>query len=352
MTAPSLNVVKNSKTFAGLPNNLRRSIESAGCFNGLVLRGLIIVLLALWAVFSGVYTIEPEEIGIVLRFGRYVRDAEPGLNFKWPLGIESVTKVPVERQLKEEFGFRTQRSGIRTEYSTAEYDDESLMLTGDLNIADVEWVVQFRIVDAYKYLFKVRDMENTFRAMTEAVLREIVGDRTVNEVLTVGRQEVATLVEDRLQVLCDQYETGLQVEQVVLQNVNPPAKVKASFNAVNQAQQEREERINTAQREYNQVIPRARGEAQQTIEQAEGYALNRVNRAQGDAARFVALYDEFRKAPEVTRKRIFLETMAKVLPKAGKKVVVDEDVKGVLPLLDLTAAGRGAAAASAAQGGE
>ena len=192
-----------------------------------------------------------------------------------------------------------------------------------------------RIVDAYDFLFKVRSVRDTFRAMTEAVVREAVGDRTVNEVLTVGRQEVASLVEQNLQALCDQYETGIKVEQVVLQNVNPPEKVKPSFNAVNQAQQEREERINTAQREYNQVIPRARGEAQQTVEQAEGYALDRVNRSQGDAARFTALYDEYRKAPEVTRKRIYLETLAKVLPKAGKKVVVDESVKGLVPLLDL-----------------
>ena len=209
------------------------------------------------------------------------------------------------------------------------------MLTGDLNIADVEWVVQYRIVDAYKFLFRVRNVRETFRAMTEAVVREVVGDRTVNEVLTVGRQEVASLVEQQLQALCDQYETGLKVEQVVLQNVNPPEKVKPSFNAVNQAQQEREERINNAQREYNQVVPRARGEAQQTVERAQGYALDRVNRSEGDAARFNALYEEYRKAPEVTRKRLYLETLGKVLPKAGQKVVVDKDAKSVLPLLNL-----------------
>ncbi len=301
----------------------------------LPLRGIVLALLALLIVFSSVYTVDPEEIGVVLRFGEYVREANPGLNFKMPLGVESVIKVPVERQLKEEFGFRTEQPGVRTQYSGRDFDDESLMLTGDLNIADVEWVVQYRIVNAYDFLFKVRNVRETFRAMTEAVVREAVGDRTVNEVLTVGRQEVASLVEQNLQVLCDQYETGLKVEQVVLQNVNPPDKVKPSFNAVNQAQQEREERINTAQREYNQVIPRARGEAQQTVERSEGYALDRVNRSEGDAARFVALYGEYRKAPEVTRKRFYLETLAKVLPKAGKKVVVDKDVKGLVPLLNL-----------------
>lgn len=296
---------------------------------------IALAVLALAVAFSSFYTVDPEEVGVVLRFGRYVGQTSPGLHFKLPFGIEQVTKVPVERQLKEEFGFRTLNPDVRTEYSKEEFDNESLMLTGDLNIADVEWVVQYRVVDARKYLFSVRDVRETFRAMTEAVMRQVVGDRTVNEVLTVGRQEVASLVERQLQVLCVEYKTGIKVEQVVLQNVNPPAKVKPSFNAVNQAQQEREERINTAQREYNQVVPRARGEAQQNIEQSEGYRIDRVNRAQGDAARFAALYEEYRKAPEVTRKRIYLETMGRVLPKAGKKVVVDQDVRGILPLLNL-----------------
>ena len=313
-------------------DRFRKGWRPAG---GSALRWILLAILALVLILGSVYTVDPEEVGVVLRFGAYVRDASPGLNFKLPLGIEQVIKVPVERQLKEEFGFRTVQPGVRTEYSDRDFDDESLMLTGDLNIADVEWVVQYRIVDAYAYLFRVRGVRDTFRAMTEAVVRDAVGDRTVNEVLTVGRQEIASLVEQNLQALCDQYETGLKVEQVVLQNVNPPEKVKPSFNAVNQAQQEREERINTAQREYNQVIPRARGEAQQTIERSEGYALDRVNRSEGDAARFTALYDEYRKAPEVTRRRLYLETMGRVLPKAGRIVIVDEDVRGVLPLLDL-----------------
>ena len=322
-------------------------------------RALLLVLLvtlaallvaALLLILTGYYQIEPEEVGVVQRFGRYVRTTDPGPHFKIPFGVESVTKVPVQTQLKEEFGFRTEKPGVRTEYSKDKFDEEALMLTCDLNITDFEWVVQYRIVKPYNYLFKVRDVQATFRAMTEAVVREAVGDRTVNEVLTVGRQEVASQVEHKLQALCDQYETGLKVEQVVLQNVNPPAKVKPAFNAVNQAQQEREERINTAQREYNQVIPRARGEAEQTIEQAQGYALDRVNRAKGDAARFVALYDEYHKAPEVTRKRLYLETLGKVLPKAGKKIVVDDSVKGVLPLLDLDGRKAPPAAASPKKG--
>ncbi|MBD3334814.1 MAG: FtsH protease activity modulator HflK [Candidatus Eisenbacteria bacterium] len=297
-----------------------------------------IVLLIL--VFTSFYTVEPEEIGVVLRFGEFVRTTDPGLHLKLPLGIETVTKVPVQRQLKAEFGFRTVSPGVRTQYTSRGLEDEANMLTGDLNAAVVEWVVQFRIVDPYKFLFRVRNVIETFRAMSEAIMRKIVGDRTVNEVLTVGRQEVAVEVEGMLQELCDQYETGIKVDQVVLQNVNPPDEVKPSFNEVNQAQQEREKLINEAQSDYNRVIPRAKGEALQTIEQAEGYALNRVNRAQGDSARFVAIYEAYRLAPEVTRRRLYLETMIEVLPKVERKIIVDEAAQGVLPLLNLDAGRR------------
>jgi membrane protease subunit HflK len=331
---------------------LRDFTRSGGSFDDglrrLPWRTIVLVVLAAVLLLSSFYTVEPEEVGVVLRLGKYSRESSPGLHFKLPFGVEQVIKVPVERQLKEEFGFRTAQAGVRTTYSPAGLDEESLMLTGDLNIADVEWVVQYRIIDAYRYLFKVRNVRETFRAMTEAVVREAIGDRTVNEVLTIGRQEVASLVEQGLQALCDQYETGLKVEQVVLQNVTPPEKVKPSFNAVNQAQQEREERINTAQREYNQVIPRARGEAQQTVQQAEGYALERVNGAQGDAARFTAVYEQYRLAPEVTRRRLYLETMGRILPKAGKKLLIDEDLRGIVPLLNLD----GAAAAAPKKAGE
>lgn len=299
---------------------------------------VLIVLLAL--VLSSVFTVSPEEIGVVLRFGQFTRTTEPGLHARLPLGIETVRKVPVQRQLKQEFGFRTVSSAGRagpTQYSKQGLSGESLMLTGDLNAADVEWVVQYRIVDAYKYLFRVRDVTSTFRAMAEAVMRQVVGDRTVNEVLTVGRQEVADLAGQHLQDLCDQYETGIQIDQVVLQDVNPPEPVKPSFNEVNTAQQEKERLINEAQSEYNRVIPRARGEAQQVISQAEGYALERINVARGDSARFVALYEAYRLAPEVTRKRIYLETMGEILPRVPNKIVVDDDLRSVLPLLDLKA---------------
>jgi membrane protease subunit HflK len=300
----------------------------------LIKYGVIAFFVLIFA-FSSFFTISPEEVGVILRFGKFSHIANPGLNFKFPMGIDQLYKVSVQRQQKDEFGFRTESAGVRTRYSESSFLDESLMLTGDLNAAEVEWIVQYRIADPYKYLFKVRETRSTFRAMTEAVMREIVGDRTVNEVLTVGRQEISVSVQEKLQELCKQYETGIKVDQVVLQDVNPPDRVKPSFNEVNEAQQEKEKLINQAQAEFNKVIPRARGEAERTIQEAEGYALERVNKAKGEVARFNVLFGQYRLAKEVTRQRIYLETMNKILPKVGKKLVVDESVKGLIPLLDL-----------------
>lgn len=292
----------------------------------------VIGFIALIFLFTTWFTIAPEEVGVVLRFGKFVRTVDPGLNFKLPFGLETVEKVPVERQLKMEFGFRTTSAGIRTEYSTANYDEESLMLTGDLNAADVQWIAQFRIIDPFKYLFRVRNAVKTFRDMNEATMREIVGDRTVNEVLTIGRQEIEKTVLEQLQVLCDQYESGIKVEQIVLQDVNPPGPVKPSFNKVNEAQQEKEKLINQAWSEYNKIIPRAKGEASKVIEEARGYALERVNKAQGEASKFQSIYREYINSPEVTRQRIYLETMNKVLQKSGKKLISDDKTGGILPL--------------------
>jgi membrane protease subunit HflK len=209
------------------------------------------------------------------------------------------------------------------------------MLTGDLNLADVEWVVQYRIDNAYQYLFKVREPINSLRDISEASMRQVVGDRTVNEVLTVGRAEIAASVRDEIQRLCAEYSLGIRIEQVVLQDVNPPDPVKDAFNAVNQAQQEKETLINQARSEYNKVIPRAQGQAEETIQKAEGYATERVNNSLGEANRFNALLNEYLKAPEVTRKRIYLETMASVIPKLGHKIITDEKGNNVLPLLQM-----------------
>ena len=299
------------------------------------LKKIILVLLLLILAFTSIKTVGPEEEGVVLSLGEYSRTVQPGLNFIMPFGLEEMYKIPVQRQLKQEFGFRTTSPGTTTEYSDQSYADESLMLTGDLNLADVEWVVQYRIVDSYHYLFKVRNAEDALHDMAEAAMRKTVGDRTVNEVLTVGRQEVATNVEVLLQKMCEEYQNGIRIDQVVLQDVTPPESVKPSFNAVNQAQQERETLINKAESEYNQVIPRARGIAQETIQLAEAYRLNRVNRATGEADRFNSLYQEYVKAPEVTKKRIYFETIEKILPKIGSKIIVDQQGNNVLPLLNL-----------------
>jgi membrane protease subunit HflK len=299
-------------------------------------RWIIIGIVLIIFLVSSVFTVNPEEVGVIRRFGKYTRVVSPGLNFKLPFGIETVKKVPVERQLKEEFGFRTKTAGVRTEYAGRVFQKESLMLTGDLNAGEVEWIVQFRISDPYKFLFKVRNAISTFRDMNEALMREVVGDRSVSEVLTIGRVEIANTVTTKLQELCDQYETGIKVDQVVLQDVNPPDPVKPAFNEVNEAQQEREKLINQARSEYNKVIPKARGDALRIIEEARGYAVERVNQSRGEAARFNSIFKEYLRAPEVTRQRIYIETMNDVLPRVGRKLITDKEATGILPLFQFS----------------
>lgn len=299
---------------------------------GVVLAGLV-VLMALATMF---YTVEAEFQGVVLRFGRYARTVEPGLRAKLPFGLERVYKVPVRRQLKEEFGFGTSGATNPSQYtSSAEQEAERSMVTGDLNAASVEWILQFRITDPRAYLFHFRDPAETLRDLSEAVMREVVGDRTVDEVITVGRQDIEAEALARLKAMVARYELGLSVDQLQLKNVNPPAPVQPSFNEVNQAQQEREKAINIASGEYNKAVPRARGEAQEKISTAEGYAARRVNEAEGDAARFNAIFAEYAKAPEVTRRRLYLETMVSTLPQIRRRVVLDAAASQVLPLLQL-----------------
>jgi membrane protease subunit HflK len=295
----------------------------------------ILVLIALggFGAYSGYYQVEPEEVALVTRFGKYLYTANPGPHFKLPFGVDSAIKVPIQRQLKEEFGFRTTRADIRTEYSeTDETRREARMLTGDLNVADVEWVVQYKIKNAYQYVFRVRDVGATLRDVSEAVMRKVVGDHSVTEVLTVGREQIQGLMKAELQGLCNRYQMGIEIMQVVLQDVNPPEAVRESFNEVNQAIQERERSINQAWANYNSVIPEARGKAEQQIQNAEGYATERVNNAHGDVQRFVALQTEYQKAPAVTRARLYLEAMTKVLPNVRRRIFIDDKVKGILPL--------------------
>lgn len=268
-------------------------------------------------------------------FGKSVRQAEPGLHFKLPLGIERAINVPVRKVFKEEFGFRTIRAGVRTQYDTRDYADESLLLTGDLSIADVEWVVQYKIKDPKSFLFFVRNPQRALRDLSESVMSRIVGDRTVTEVLTVGRIEIAAEVEEHLQRLLDLYQTGLDVASVTLQDVNPPEAVKSAFNAVNEAKQEKERLINEAWRDYNQSVPKAKGVAAQRISEAQGYALKRVNEAQGDADRFKSIRSEYQKAKEVTRRRLYLEAMREVLPQVKEIYVIDGNANAPIPILQL-----------------
>jgi modulator of FtsH protease HflK len=301
---------------------------------GLKTAAAIVALLVFLS--TGYYQIEPDAVGVVQRFGKYVRTTEPGPHLKIPFGVERVTKVPVQRQLKEEFGFETVASEARSQYRTSpERVQESVMLTGDLNVAVVEWIVQYRIKDPKLYLFHLRNVRDTFRDMSEAAMRKVVGDHSVDEVLTIGREAIALLAREELQRLCDLYRNGIEVQQLVLQDVNPPDPVKPAFNEVNQAIQEKERAINEAWAEYNKAVPKAKGEAEQAVRAAEGYSLERVNNAEGDAKRFDAVYEEYRKAPAVTKKRIYLETLGELLPRLKKKVILDEKARGILPFLQL-----------------
>lgn len=291
----------------------------------------IIVIVVLVAIF---YSIGPEQVGVVKRWGAYARTTEPGLHAKLPF-VESVTKVRVKHIFKEEFGFRTLQAGIETIYAVGRFDSESLMLTGDLNVAVVEWIVQYKIKDPFDYLFEVKDVEETIRNISEATMRQVVGDRSVDEVLTVGRIEVQLEMQEELQKIMDTYRTGIQITTVKLKDVNPPDPVKSSFNEVNVAKQDRETTINQAWEAYNKIIPRAKGEADKTISEAEGYAVNRVNRAAGDANRFIAVWQEYSRAKDVTERRLYLETLEKIIPKIGTKYIIDSEQKGILPLLSL-----------------
>jgi membrane protease subunit HflK len=293
---------------------------------------VIPVILLLWLSLSSWYTVPADAEGVVLRFGRFSAIEPPGLHFKLPFGVDEVQVVPVKRQLKLEFGFGTM-GATNEDQRGEEPDRERSMVTGDLNAALVEWVVQYRVDDPRLYLFHVREPEWTLRDLSEAVMREIVGDRTVDEVITVGRQDIETSVLLRLREILKVYQLGLAVEQVQLKNVNPPSEVQASFNEVNKAQQDRESMINVANGEYNKIVPRAQGEAAQKISEAEGYKLKRVNEAVGDVAAFNAVLEQYLKAPDVTRTRIYLETLAAVLPQMRDKVIVDDKLPHLLPLL-------------------
>jgi len=312
-------------------DRLKQVMPSGGPRGIIVLAVLALIGLGAWTSY---YTVPSDSVAVVQRFGKYLKEVPPGLHFKLPLGIDTATIVPVKRQLKQEFGFAT--PGATDPYQTSrEGKRETQMVTGDLNAALVEWVVQYRISDPVKFLFDVREPSKTLRDVSESVMREVVGDRTVDEVITIGRQEIETEALTKMQALSTKYAMGLSIDQVQLKNINPPEPVQESFNEVNQAQQEKEKLINEARRDYNKVIPLAEGEKDQRIREADGYRLKRINEAEGDAARFSALFAEYSKAPEVTRRRIYIETLQDILPAIRSKIIVDEKTRSILPLLNL-----------------
>ncbi len=306
--------------------------------------GPILIVLILIAIFFGsstFYTVAVDEVGVVQRFGRFVRLSQPGLNFKLPAGIEKVTKVKVRRIYKEEFGFRSVAPGTRSRFgSGSDNEGVSLMLTGDLNVALVPWIVQYRIKDPYNFLFKVRDVRRLLIDMSEAAMRQVVGDRSINEVIN-KRAEIAQEAQRVLQRELDQADSGINIVTIEMKKTNVPGPVQPSFNEVNQAIQEKEKMIYQANEDYNKAIPAARGEAERTIRAAEGYAMDRLNRAKGDVARFTALYAEYAKAKEVTKRRLYLETMKDIIPKLGHKYIIDSEQKNVLPFLNLGKQGIG-----------
>ena len=314
---------------------LKQILPSGGPRGVIVLAVLALAGLGAWTAY---YTVPSDSVAVVQRFGKYLKDVQPGLHFKLPLGIDKATIVPVKRQLKQEFGFAT--PGATDPYQSPsggerETRRETEMVTGDLNAALVEWVVQYRISDPFKFLFDVRDPSQTLRDVSESVMREVVGDRTVDEVITIGRQEIETEALTKMQTLSTKYAMGISIDQVQLKNINPPQPVQESFNEVNQAQQEKEKLINEARRDYNKVIPLAEGEKDQRIREADGYRLKRINEAEGNVARFSALLAEYSKAPEVTRRRIYIETLQDVMPRIRSKIVIDEQTRSILPLLNL-----------------
>ncbi|MBW2597559.1 MAG: FtsH protease activity modulator HflK [Deltaproteobacteria bacterium] len=296
---------------------------------------ILLIFIVLFFSTSTFYTVAVDEVGVVQRFGKYVRTTQPGLSFKLPSGIEKVTKVKVRRVYKEEFGFRTVRRDVQSRaISGGENKNVSLMLTGDLNVALVPWIVQYRIKDPYKFLFKVRDNRILLIDMSEAAMRLVVGDRSINEVIS-KREEIAVEARNVLQAEMDRADSGINIITIEMKKTNVPGPVQASFNEVNQATQEKEKMIYQAKEDYNKAIPTARGEAERTIKAAEGYSLDRINRAKGDASRFKAVYAEYTKAKDVTKRRLYLESLKALLPKLGEKYIVDADQKNLLPLLNL-----------------
>jgi len=296
---------------------------------------LVVVVLIVIGAYTSMYEVDTEETGVVLRFGKFSGFADPGLHFKLPLGIDRVYLVPTGRVLKEEFGFRTVTPDVRSTFTKRGLEEESLTLTGDLNVSDVEWIVQFQVADPFKFMFRIKDPVGTIRDISEAMVRKAIGNANVTEVLTTERAQLASEIQRDLQSTLNQYDIGVRIVTVKFQDVTPPDPVKAAYNEVNESEQQRESLIFQAREQFNREVPRARGEAKKVLQEAEGYAVERVNKARGETNRFLALLTEYRKAPSVTRSRIYLETLEEVLPRLEEIYVMDDKTGGLLPLLPL-----------------
>ena len=300
-----------------------------------VLPILVIIGLIVFGVYSSVYEVDTEETGVVLRFGKFSSYADPGLHFKLPFGIDRVYLVQTGRVLKEEFGFRTVTPDVRSTYTKRGLEEESLTLTGDLNVVDVEWIVQFQVADPFKFIFRINDPVGTVRDIAEAMVRKAIGNANVTEVLTTERAQLAGEIEQNLQSTLNDYDIGVRIVTVKFQDVTPPDPVKAAFNEVNESEQQKESLIFQAREQFNREVPRARGEAKKALQEAEGYAVERINKARGETNRFLALLSEYQKAPTVTRRRIHIETLEEVLPRLEETYIMDEQSGGLLPLLPL-----------------
>lgn len=301
-------------------------------FLTLVLTLVLILIIGIPNVF---YTVEADERGVVMRFGSFNRFADPGLHFKVPFGIEEVRKVQVRKMHVEEFGYKTLQADVRSTYGESDSPEESVMLTGDLNVANVEWTIHYQIRDPKEYLFNVRDVRANMRDISQAVMREVIGDRSITEVINIGRVEIADEAMLKMQGILDGYKMGIRIDKFLLQNVTPPDEVKASFNEVNSAKQEAEQIKNEAMTQYNNIIPKAKGSAEQVVSNAKAYKADLVNHAEGDSKRFAAFYEEYKKAPEITRQRLYFEKLKGVFKKAKQVYIVDPNVKGIVPLMNL-----------------
>lgn len=325
-----------------IANQVKKKLQlnpKKGIFTLLLIAAVIAVIIG---GSSSMYKVDTEETGVVLRFGKFSKFSSPGLHFKMPFGVDQVYLVPTGRVLKEEFGYRTVTPGIRTTYNKRGLEEESLTLTGDLNVSDVEWIVQFQVADPFKYIFNIKDPVGTIRDIAEAMVRKAIGDADVTQVLTTARASLANKIQKSLQATLNQYDIGVRIVTVKFQDVNPPEAVKDAFNEVNEAEQQKESLIFQAREQYNREVPKARGEAKRNLQEAQGYAVERINKARGETNRFVALLAEYKKAPIVTRRRIQIETLEQVLPGLDEIYIMDQNVNGMLSLLPLRKSMEGA----------